>query len=242
MTENLEKQVAELGAKIDTVSANCADTVKEAYSLASQLKDTNQTLEAAMKDKEEEMKKMKAAKDDMEEETKKMKAAFEAELEVLAKKMQEDKAVMEDAVKKTKSELDAANEVIAAMKMKEEEMAKKEKKMKRMASLVEQGVDTEIAANVVDKFDSMEDEAFESMTSLFAGKMPPWLDKTKKKEEEAVMKKKTASTDDNVSALEEVEVENTVDLSVGSDETETHTETVRAELLEFVSARLGKNS
>jgi hypothetical protein len=249
MTENLEKQVAELGAKIDNVSANCADTVKEAYSLASQLKDTNQTLEAAMKEKDEEMKKMKAAKEDMEEEMKKMKAAFDVELETLAKKYDSEKAVMDEEAKKTKSELDVANEALAAMKMKEEEMAKKEKKMKRMASLIEQGVDTEVAASVVDKFESIEDEAFDSMTSLFAGKMPPWLEKIKKdktkKEEAAVMppkKKPMASEDESVSALEEVEVEETVDLSVGSDETETKTETVRAELLEFVSARLGKNS
>jgi hypothetical protein len=156
---------------------------------------------------------------------------------------------MDEEAKKTKSELDVANEALAAMKMKEEEMAKKEKKMKRMASLIEQGVDTEVAASVVDKFESIEDEAFDSMTSLFAGKMPPWLEKIKKdktkKEEAAVMppkKKPMASEDESVSALEEVEVEETVDLSVGSDETETKTETVRAELLEFVSARLGKNS
>lgn len=250
MTENLEKQVAELSTKIDTVSANCADTVKDAYSLASQLKDANQTLEAAMKEKDEEMNKMKAAKDDMEEEMKKMKAAFDVELETLAKKYDSEKAVMEEEAKKTKSELDAANEALAVMTMKEEEMAKKEKKMKRMASLIEQGVDTEVAASVVDKFEAIEDEAFDSMTSLFAGKMPPWLEKIKKdktnKEEAAVVppkKKPTASEDESVSALEEVEVEETVDLSIGSNETETETktETVRAELLEFVSARLGKN-
>lgn len=247
MTENLEKQVAELGAKIDNVSANCADTVKEAYTIASELKETNQALEAAVKTKEEELKKMEAAKQETEEEMKKMKASFDTELEVTAKKWTEEKAAMEEEAKKTKSELDAANEVIAAMKIKEEEMAKKEKMMKRKASLIEQGIDTEVAASVVEKFESMEDEAFESMTSLFAGKMPPWLDKTKKdstkKEEEAMMKptKKMAS-EEAVSALEEVEAEETVELSVGSDETESQADSIRAELVEFVSARLSKNS
>jgi hypothetical protein len=81
--------------------------------------------------------------------------------------------------------------------------------------------------------------------------MPPWLEKMKKektKKEEAAMdpsmmkKKPKAAEDENVSALEEVEVEDTVDLSIGGDATENKTETVRAELLEFVSARLGKNS
>ena len=262
MTENLEKQVAELGAKIDNVSANCADTVKEAYSLASELKNTNQTLEAAMKDKEEEMKKMKAALEEVEaavkkaqeekdDEMKKMKAAFDEELSALAKKYSDEKAEMDEMAKKAKSDLDAANEIIAAMKMEKEEMAKKEKKMARKASLIEQGLDTEVAASMVDKFEAVDDEAFESMTSLFAGTMPPWLEKMKKektKKEEAAMdpsmmkKKPKAAEDENVSALEEVEVEDTVDLSIGGDATENKTETVRAELLEFVSARLGKNS
>jgi hypothetical protein len=44
--------------------------------------------------------------------------------------------------------------------------------------------------------------------------------------------------------LEEVESEETVDLSVGSDESETESAeaSVRSELVEFVSARLGKTS
>jgi hypothetical protein len=61
-------------------------------------------------------------------------------------------------------------------------------------------------------------------------------------------KKKMASEDESVeeaeSALEEVEAEETVDLSVGSDESETESAeaSVRSELVEFVSARLGKTS
>ena len=46
------------------------------------------------------------------------------------------------------------------------------------------------------------------------------------------------------SALEEVEAEETVDLSVGNDESETESAeaSVRSELVEFVSARLGNTS
>lgn len=242
MSDNLEKQVAELGAKIDTVSANCADTVKEAYSLASELKETNQSLEAAMKDKEDEMKKMKAATEEKEEEMKKMKASFEAELEASAKKWQDEKATMEEEVKKAKSELDSANELISAMKMQQEEMAKKEKKMKRMASLVEAGLEDDAASAAVEKFDNLDDDAFDAMTSLLAAVKPPM-----KKEEEATMvtKKMASEVQEAESALESVEAEEVVDLSVGSNESESESAeaSIRAELLEFVSARLGsKNS
>lgn len=250
MTENLEKQVAELGAKIDTVSSNCSDTVKAAYSLASELKDTNHVLEAAVKVKDEELKKVKSAKEETEEEMKKMKASFETEIESLAKKLNDEKAVLEEDAKKAKSELDAAYEIISAMKMKEEEMAKKEKKMTRQASLIEQGIDTETASTMVEKFESLADETFDSMTSLFAGKMPPWLEKIKKnqdpktqKEEEAVMKPmKKMAAEESVSALEDVEAEEVVALSVGGNDEESQTDTIRAELVEFVSARLSKNS
>jgi hypothetical protein len=164
--------------------------------------------------------------------------------------MNDEKAAMEEDAKKAKSELDAAYEIISAMKMKEEEMAKKEKKMNRQASLIEQGIDTEIASTMVEKFESLADETFDSMTSLFAGKMPPWLEKIKKnedpkskKEEEAVMKPtKKMAAEESVSALEDVEAEEVVALSVGGDDTESQTDTIRAELVEFVSARLSKNS
>jgi hypothetical protein len=250
MTENLEKQVAELGTKIDTVSANCADTVKEAYSLASELKNTNQTLEAAMKDKEEEMKKMKAALEEVEAaikktqeekdaEMKKMKAAFDEELEALAKKYTDEKTEVEEMAKKTKSELDAANEIIVAMKMEKEEMAKKEKKMKRMACLLDSGLDNDTATATLDKFDTMDDESFDAMIALFAA-MKPY-----KKEEKGMMNpmmKKNMSSEEIVSALDDIEPEDTIDLGIGNDTIESQADSIRAELIEFVSARLNRNS
>jgi hypothetical protein len=235
MTENLEKQVAELGAKIDTVSANCADTVKEAYSLASELKETNQTLEAAMKEKDEEMKKMKAAQEDMEETMKSMKASFESEVETLAKKWEEEKNEMEEKTKKAKSDLDSANEIILAMKMKEEEMAKKEKMMKRKASLLEAGLDEVNASSAIEKFENMDDDSFETMTSMLVAM------KMKKAEKEEALKDKKMASEEAVAALEEVETENEIELSVGSNDTESSVESIRSELVEFVSARLHKN-
>ena len=85
------------------------------------------------------------------------------------------------------------------------------------------------------------------MTSLLAAMKPSDM----KKEEEAMMMKKkmkaseeTENLEEAESALEEVEAEETVDLSVGSDESETESAeaNVRSELVEFVSARLGNTS
>lgn len=166
------------------------------------------------------------------------------EKEEAAKKKEEEDKVKEEDIKKTKSELDAANEVIAAYKSKEEEMNKKEKKMKRMASLIEVGLETEEASATVEKFDSLDDEAFEAMSALLAAKMPPWLkekDKKSKDEETTTEKKKaseeTLATDPSV--LDTAEIENSVNLSVGGQE-ESDMEATRAALVEFVSSRLGK--
>ena len=118
--------------------------------------------------------------------------------------------------------------------------------MARKASLMQNGVDSDAAETVVEKFETMADDAFEAMTSLIAGKMPPWLDKTKKEdtEEEDTKKNKDknkASSDVTVdsSVLETVEAEESINLSVGSD-AQSSVNTTRAELVEFVCARLGK--
>ena len=127
----------------------------------------------------------------------------------------------------------------------EEEMAKKEKKMKRKASLLGYGFDEATSEATIEKFESLTDDAFDAMTALFAGKMPPWLEKIKKGDDEETDKtkdsKKKASVEETVdsSALENVEVEETVNLGVGSD-VQSSVNSTRAELIEFVCARLGK--
>jgi hypothetical protein len=122
--------------------------------------------------------------------------------------------------------------------MKEEEMLKKEKKMKRKASLLDCGFDTDSAEATVEKFDNLNDDAFEAMTTLFAGKMPPWLEKVKKKED-----KKAESTDNtSEELLEEVETEADVNLGVGNDSEEVDaTENTRAALVDYISNRLSKS-
>jgi hypothetical protein len=168
----------------------------------------------------------------------------EEEKEEAAKKTKEEMTKKEEEMKKVKSELDAALEAIAGYKMKEVEMAKKEKKMKRKASLIDNGVDVESAETVVEKFETMADDAFEAMTSLLAGKMPPWLEKIKKgddKEDDkkAKDKKKASETSADTEALDTVEVVEEVNLGVGG-ETESSVDTTRAALIDFVSSRLGK--
>jgi len=245
MSENIEKQVAEINEKLDSVSANCADQVAEAKATASELEQTNKQLEAAMNEKDEMLKKEKTKSEEI-----------SAELEALAKEHDDEKKKMEEEMKKAKSDLEEAvstisekeealkaaqtqleeaNEVIAGYKMKEEEMARKDKAMKRKASLVEAGLEEDDASAAVEKFEALDDETFDAMAMMMKKKAA-----MKPVEEE----KPKASEDEAEAALEEVEAEETIDLSVGNDESETESAeaSVRNELVEFVSARLGKTS
>lgn len=271
MSENIEKQVAEISDKLDTVAASC-DQTEEAKTLASELEKTNQTLEAAMNEKEEELKKEKSKSEELEtlatkmEEEKARKEEEMADMKKKAKvKAEEVEATMkekDEELKKVKSELEEVTEALTAMK--EEEMArKKEEQMaKRKANLVEAGLEDDAASAAVEQFESLDDDSFEAVLAAMTAVKPKKEEKAEKKETEAGMppalkealekkkqeEKEKASESDELeeaeSALEEVEAEETVDLSVGSDESETESAeaSVRAELVEFVSARLGNTS
>lgn len=236
MSENIETQMAEINSKLDVVSANCADQVNEAKSLASELEKTNHTLEAAMKETQDALVKANETIDTIKAESEKLLSDKAFEFEEAAKKWSEEKTKMEEDLRKAKSELDAANEVLAAYKMKEEEMARKEKMMMRKASLVEAGLDDDAASAAVEKFEALDDESFGAMTTLIAAMKPM------KKEVKKPAEKNMASEDEAEAALEEVETEETLDLSVGNDETDSAEANIRSELVEFVSARLGKTS
>lgn len=165
-------------------------------------------------------------------------ADLKTQLEAMAKKAKDEEAKDEET-KNLKAALEIANETIAAYKTKEEEMMKKEKKMKRKASLTSFGFDDSTAEAALDQFESLTDEAFEAMTQLFAAK--PSKEKKEDMEEEEMMAEKKKASEDIVdsSALENVEVEDTGNLSVGGD-TQASVDSTRAELIEFVCARLGK--
>jgi len=235
--ENIQAEVAELKTKIEAMTSSSAEVV-------SQLKDKVAALETEVQAKEQTIAELTAAQE-----------ALAAEKEEAAKKKDEMMLKEEEDMKKTKSELEAALETIAGYKAKEEEMMKKEKKMKRAAALIENGLDADTANATVDKFESMDDDTFAAMTSLFAGKMPPWLMTDEQKKKEAEKKKEKAADQDTVEAssqeetasqntvdasvLETAEVEAGVNLGVGGEVTSS-VETTRAELVEFVSSRLGK--
>lgn len=161
---------------------------------------------------------------------KKQGAEMKKKEEDMKKKEEMMKKTQDEAMMKMKAELDAAHEAIAAYKMKEAEMAKKEKKMKRMAALTDLGVSNEVAASTVDKFETIDDVAFEAIANLIASQQKTVTEPT-------VEASETAPVAD-VSALENVEVEEEVNLGVGSEDTSANS--TRAELVEFVCARLGK--
>ena len=221
--EPVIKEVAEIKSKIEAMEIKAAEaasaTITSLEAQASELK-------ATIADSESKIVELTSALEKV-----------QLEKEEAAKKKSEEDMMKEEEMKKVKSELEAANEVIAGYKTKEEEMMKKEKKMKRMASLIEVGFDSDSASATVDKFESLDDEAFAAITTLVAGKMPPWLNK--KDKEEKVEKKKASEDTVDSDVLDNVEVEESVSLSVGG-ETVSSEETTRAELVNFVCARLGK--
>jgi hypothetical protein len=208
---SLETQVAEMKEKIEAM-AGCEAAVAEAQTLAGDLQNKNSELTTELTE---------------------VKAAL-VEKEEAAQKMLQNMKQKEEEMKKMKAELDAVTETLAVYKDKEAEMMKKEKKMKRMASLIETGLDSELATSTVEKFENLDDEAFESMAAVFAAM-------TKKKAQEVPMKKK-ASEDSVVDTevLETAETEASLDLSVGGETVATEVENTRAALVDFVYNRLGK--
>lgn len=217
---SLEKEVAELTEKVEAMS-DCASATKEAYAQVSELKDKIVALENTIQAKDAELASSKTAYDELA-------ATTEA-----AKKMSEEEMMKkEEEMKKAKSELEAALEAVAAYKGKEEEMMKKEKKMKRMASLLEKGLDQEVASSAVDQFDSLEDSAFDAMVELVSSA-------AKKVKMPEPAKKPKASENEVEEALDNVEPNNELDLSAGSDASDS-VNTTRAALVDFVCARLGK--
>jgi hypothetical protein len=109
-----------------------------------------------------------------------------------------------------------------------------------MASLIESGLDSETAEATVEKFEGLDDDTFEAVTSLVAAKKGSKDDEMKNKfEEEMKEKKKASEIEADASILETAEVEESVNLSVASEE-ESEIQNTRAALVDFVCIRLGK--
>lgn len=233
MSVDLETEVAELKSKVESVSAGCADTVKEAYALATELQTKTQTLEAAMTEKDKELK-------DKEEHMKKMKAEFDETLSVKTAEAEELIKAKEEELSKMKAELDALTEVLAGYKAKEEEMMKKEKKMKRVAELMENGLEQELALSTADQFEALDDSTFSGLSALITAMMKRKAETPKEDEEMLAKKKASETTSIDETVLDSVEAEETVDLSVGGQEVDASMESTRSALIEFVYNRLGK--
>jgi hypothetical protein len=229
--ETVLKEFAEIKTKVESMT-DCSQATKEAYAAASALKDQTIELQNTITVNNSTIQDLKASFE-----------ALTLEKEEAVKKTKEEYAIKEEDMKKMKAELDSLLEVVAAYKDKEAEMMKKEKKMKRMATLLETGLDTELATSTVEKFENLDDTAFDGMTEIFAAMTSI---KKKKMEEEAMVMKKKASEEESQpsiadpSVLETAEVdENDVNLSIGGEE-ESSLESTRAALIEFVESRLGK--
>jgi len=254
-TMSVEQDMSEIKNKLVAMETSCQEAVAEANASVNSLKQQNADLESKLlsqtnefTERETAMKKeLEEVKASASDELSALKESLEAQIaelsQVVAMKDEEMKKKDEE-VKKMKAELDAANETVAAYKTKEEEMVKKEKMMKRKAALTENGIEDDAALAFVEKFQSMEDEAFDAMATLFAA--------MKSKKEEAMKMKMKASEDEEAateetppavtaSVLDEVETQEEVNLSVGSDSSEEE-DTTRAALVEFVYSKLGKKS
>ena len=253
MSENKEAVVTieeELTpAAVATVVAEGPASSETEQAVVAEEQQVTETKQVAMKEedmkkKEEDMKKKEEAL------VTKMKAEFAEEL---AKVEEESKVVLaekEEVLAKFELDLAAANEVIAAYKEQEENMKKKEKKMQRMASLIEAGVPEGVASSAVDSFETINDAAFEAIAAVFASqKKSDVVELTEEPKAESSAEKTSVETETeakasvtesvDASVLENVEVEKEVNLGVGSEDS-SDVNSTRAELLEFVCARLGK--
>jgi len=228
---NLETEIADIKEKIEAM-IDCKNSIAEAKTLASTLETKNLELQNTVKAQEIAINETKASLE-----------LVSLEKEEAAKKMNEEMKKKEEEAMKMKADIEALNEVLAVYKDKEAEMMKKEKKMKRMATLVENGLDADAASATVDKFENLDDSSFDGIAEVFAAMMKKKMaqedmKKKEKEEEEAMMMKKKASEDSE--ALEDVETEDTVDLSVGSENEVSEVENTRAALVDFMYNRLGK--
>ena len=227
-TMNLEQEITELKQKIEAMQ-NAPELVKEAYAAASALKDKTVELENTIKAHESTIAEIQSNLE-----------TVTLEKEEAAKKMDEEMKKKEEEMKKAKSELEAANEVIAGYKMQEEEMKKKEKKMARKAALLDKGIESDVAEATVEKFVELSDDAFEAVTTLWAAKMPPWMNKEEDKKKKEKMKASDNTDPVDETVLETVDEPQEVDLGVGETEENSSEDTTRAALIEFVYNRLGK--
>ena len=254
-TMSVQQDVTQIKNKLVAMETSCQEAVAEANASVNSLKEKNIALESQLQiqtneftERETAMKKeTEEVKASASEELLALKTSLEAQIselsEAIAMKDEEMKKKDEE-MKKMKAELDSANETVAAYKTKEAEMVKKEKMTKRKAALVDNGVEEDAALAFVEKYENIEDEAFDAMATLFAAMKMKKEDamKMKMKAEEVAEAEEVVEPKVSASDLDNVETESAIDLTVGSDSSEEEENTTRAALVEFVYSKLGKKS
>jgi len=176
-----------------------------------------------------------------------MKTEHEATLAALVAQNEQLTVEHEEAAKKTKEEKDKMTATIQELETKLAEATntvavymKKEKKMARVKVLMSKGFEADRAEAVAEKFESVNDETFDSMVEMISAAAPSWLaEEKKKKEKEKMTKGEEAAEADITEVLENVEETSEVAITVGGED-DSAIETTRAALVDFVCTRLGK--
>ena len=270
---NLDKDVSEIKDQIESIaksSESIQDSFKKTASdLEKQYSELSEALTASKSDSEAKADQISKLDEELKaksEESETQVTELSTALETIASHEETIKSHEEKITSLTES-LTNSDSLIAGYKVKEEEMAKKERMMKRKAQLLESGIDNDSAEATLEKFESLDDETFDAIALAIAeaaktagAKMPPALkealDKKKEKEEEAESKKpkmmasteaesevaseeeeSEESEETSAEILDSVEVEEEVNLSVG-EEAEDSVESTRAALVDFVNSRL----
>lgn len=203
-----ETVVTQPVAEADTTSAEILALKTENEKLAADIASLNEKIAVIEVLKEEAAKKDKMAKD------------------------------AEEQKQKMKAELDAALEAVAGYQEKEKDAMKKDKMFKRKASLVDRGVDDETAASVVEKFESMDDDSFEAMASMFSSFAAKKVDDKKKMPEETKDSTKSSASVTDPAVLDEVVTEEEVNLSIASDDSAV--DSISEGLANFFRSRFNK--
>jgi hypothetical protein len=203
-----------MSEQAENTVADCSEATKAAESFATELKNEIETLKTTHA---EVLEALKSETDQL-----------VSEKEEAAKKMKEDyeekMKKMEASVAELETKLNEANEAVAAY-------MKKEKALKRKAALLENGFEDSELDNLLEKFDSVNDETFAAMTDML---------KTRKKKEDKMTKAdEVEETNDITEVLDNVETTEEIVPAVGGEEI-PEVESTRAALVDFVCNRLGK--
>tara|TARA_Y100000593_G_scaffold93217_1_gene187261 strand:- start:7285 stop:8742 length:1458 start_codon:yes stop_codon:yes gene_type:complete len=203
-TSVLEKQIAELKSAL-------ASTEQENKEIKARIEEA--------KDKEF-ASKVEAFESNIEE-----KNSTIAELEETVKSTQARVAELEDALKTSQAELTEAMKNM-------DEMKKKEKTEKRKAALLEVGLDEDETEATLISLDSLEDEAFESVISVWKKKSDKKEDKKEDKEAEA-QEAEAEESEATAEVFEEVETSEATLVEPTVDEAD-ELESTRAGLSEWI--------